>query len=67
MLSGAGVPLCTFNGKNGGIELDKNYLLPDTFFTSSEIEHLIELVNSDKKTKENTILAGKLSTKYKII
>ncbi|MBQ0017270.1 MAG: HTH domain-containing protein, partial [Clostridiales bacterium] len=31
VLSSSGVPLLTFSGKNGGVEIDKNFVLNDEF------------------------------------
>lgn len=63
-LSASGVPLITFNGKNGGIEIDKNFVLTENFITKDETEYLLNLLKNDKKSKKNSILIEKISKIY---
>lgn len=60
-ISASGIPLVSFLGKNGGIELDKNYVLDKTFLTSQEADFLINLLKNQKKSQKITILTQKLS------
>ena len=63
-LCASGVPLITFNGKNGGIEIDNNYVLNQNFLTKDETEYLLNLLKNDKKSIKNCNLIEKIGKIY---
>lgn len=50
-----GFPVVTYQGKNGGISIDSNYLLCNFFFTKEEIQLLISMCLSKHQEKFKTI------------
>lgn len=61
ILSASGVPIISFNGKNGGLEIDKSFKLNDNFLTTAETQYLINLLKNQEKNIKNTVLIEKLN------
>lgn len=61
ILSASGIPIISFNGKNGGLEIDKSFKLNDNFLTTTETEYLINLLKNQEKNAKNTVLIEKFN------
>lgn len=64
-ISASGIPLISFSGKNGGIEIDKNFVIDKNFFTPSEVDYLLNILKNQEKTQKNTILIEKIDNFFK--
>lgn len=67
IIGASGIPLISFSGKNGGVELDKNFKIDDNFLTLQEVKYLLNLLKKQEKTSQNSILIEKFNKIYQIV
>ncbi len=66
-ISASGIPLVSFSGKNGGIELDNNYVVSKDFFTFQEAQYLLKILKKQEKSVQNSVLIEKITHFFKKI
>lgn len=66
VLSACGVPIISFSGKNGGMEIDSNFKIDDNFLTLEEVKYLLKLLKSQEKSVKNNVLIEKINKIYQI-
>lgn len=65
-LSASGVPITSYIGKNGGIEIDKDFVIHDDFLTLEEVQYLLKVLKNQEKTAKNSVLIEKINKIYQI-
>ncbi len=66
-LSASGVPIVCISGKNGGLEIDKNFVINDSFLTLEEVQYLLKILKIQEKTPKNQVLIEKINKIYQIL
>lgn len=66
-LSASGVPIICISGKNGGLEIDKKFVLTDSFLTLEEVQYLLKILKNQEKSKKNQVLIEKINKIYQIL
>lgn len=68
VLCGAGVPICSLKGKDGGYYIDSKLKIANIYLSKKEIEYLINnLQKLQNKTIDENIVLAKLSSYFSYI